>query len=98
MNRRTTTRFRVSVVPLVMGRMTDDERKLLDFEEWNPRTDRRKEGTIRSELAMSWVRYRQVLIRLVRRQDVLAEYASVALRVSEATAAAAVARRAARRF
>lgn len=97
MNRRTTTRFRVSVVPLMMGCMTDDERKLLDFEESNPRNDRRKEGAIRSELAMSWVRYRQVLIRLVRRQDVLAEYASVAHRVSEATAAA-VARRAARRF
>ncbi|MBF4597192.1 DUF3263 domain-containing protein [Curtobacterium sp. VKM Ac-2889] len=76
--------------------MTDDERKLLDFEESNPRNDRHKEAAIRAELAMSWVRYQQVLIRLVQRHDVLAEYATVAHRVARMTAAA-VARRAARR-
>lgn len=81
----------------MMAAMTDDERKLLDFEELNPRNDRRKEGAIRTEFAMSWVRYRQLLNRLVERQDVLAEYASIAHRVTAATAAA-VARRAARRF
>ncbi|MGW8430921.1 DUF3263 domain-containing protein [Curtobacterium citreum] len=77
--------------------MTNDERRILEFEEGHPRHDRRKEGDIRSELSMSWVRYRQVLLGLVRRQDVVAEFPLVARRVEEATAAA-VARRAARRF
>lgn len=67
------------------------------FEEANPRNDRRKEAAIRTELAMSWVRYRQLLVRLVSRADVLEEYASVAHRVQRATAAG-VASRAARRF
>ncbi|WIA96425.1 DUF3263 domain-containing protein [Curtobacterium sp. MCBA15_004] len=77
--------------------MTDDERRILEFEESHPRYDRRKEGDIRSELSMSWVRYRQVLLGLVGRQDVVAEFPIVTRRVVEATAAA-VARRAARRF
>jgi hypothetical protein len=77
--------------------MTDDERKLMAFEEANPRNDRRKEAAIRTELAMSWIRYRQLLVRLVSRSDVLEEYASVAHRVQRATAAG-VASRAARRF
>lgn len=77
--------------------MTDDERRLMQFEEAHPRNDRRKEAAIRSELSMSWVRYRQLLGRLVARPDVLEEYASVANRVVRATAAG-VARRAARTF
>lgn len=89
--------FGVSVASVMMTVMTDDERKVLDFEESNPRDDRRKEGTIRTEFAMSWVRYRQLLNRLVERQDVIAEYASVAHRVAAATATA-VSRRADRRF
>jgi hypothetical protein len=77
--------------------MTNDERQILEFEEAHPRDDRRKEGAIRSELSMSWVRYRQRLLGLVVREDVLAEYAVVANRVRRATTAA-VARRAAHRF
>jgi hypothetical protein len=77
--------------------MTDDERRMLEFEEAHPLNDRRKEGAIRTQLSMSWVRYRQRILRLVRREHVLAEYAVVAHRVERATAAA-VARRAARRF
>jgi len=80
-----------------MPSMTDDDRKLLAFEETHPRNDRRKEAAIRTELSMSWVRYRQVLSRLVVRPDVLEEYASVAHRVERATAAS-VARRAAHRL
>lgn len=77
--------------------MTDDERRILEFEEANPRDDRRKEAAIRTTFAMSWVRYRQLLVGLVQREDVLAEHAVVAHRVQRATAAG-VARRAARRF
>lgn len=77
--------------------MTDDDRKLMEFEEAHPRNDRRKEAAIRSELSMSWVRYRQLLGRLVTRPDVLEQFASVAHRVERATAAG-VARRAARRI
>lgn len=77
--------------------MTDEDRQLLDFEEANPRNDRRKEAAIRTVLSMSWVRYQQRLLGLVRRADVLAEYAVVVHRVQRATAAA-VDRRAARRF
>lgn len=77
--------------------MTDDEKRMLEFEEAHPRNDRRKEGDIRAQLSMSWVRYQQRLLRLVRREDVLAEYAVVAHRVERATTTA-VARRAARRF
>jgi len=75
--------------------MTDEDRKLLDFEEAHPRNDRRKEAAIRTELSMSWVRYRQVLARLIVRPEVLEHYASVAHRVERATTAG-VARRAAR--
>lgn len=77
--------------------MTDDERAILAFEESRPRNDRRKEADIRTQFSMSWVRYRQLLTGLVRRPDVLAEFAGVAHRVKRATTAA-VARRAARRF
>jgi hypothetical protein len=77
--------------------MTNDERLILDFEEAHPRNDRRKEGAIRTELSMSWVRYQQRLLGLVRREDVLAEYAQVAHRVARATAAG-VTRRAARQL
>jgi hypothetical protein len=77
--------------------MTNDERLILDFEETHPRNDRRKEGAIRTELSMSWVRYQQRLLGLVRREDVLAEYAQVAHRVARATTAG-VAHRAARTF
>ncbi|WIA97636.1 DUF3263 domain-containing protein [Curtobacterium sp. MCBA15_004] len=77
--------------------MSDDERRILEFEEANPRDDRQKEAAIRTGFAMSWVRYRQLLLRLVQREDVLAEHALVAHRVRRATAAG-VARRAARHF
>jgi hypothetical protein len=77
--------------------MTDDDRKLLEFEEAHPRNDRRKEAAIRTELSMSWIRYRQVLSRLIVRPEVLEQYATVAHRVERATVAG-VARRAARRL
>jgi hypothetical protein len=77
--------------------MIDSERAVLAFEEQHPRNDRTKEAAIRTELDMSWVRYRQVLGRLVRRPDVLEEYAVVAHRVQRATSRA-VSARASRRF
>lgn len=87
----------MSVVATIMVGMTNDERAILEFEERHPRNDRRKEGAIRTELSMSWVRYQQRLLGLVGREDVLAEFAGVAHRVERATSAA-VGRRAARRF
>lgn len=81
----------------MLERMTEDERRLMDFEESHPRNDRRKEAAITTELSMSWIRYRQLLGRLVQREDVLAAYAAVTHRVERATAAA-VDRRAARRL
>jgi hypothetical protein len=77
--------------------MTDDDRRLMAFEEAHPRNDRRKEAAIQTELSMTWVRYQQILLRLVGRQDVLEEFAPVAHRVERATAAR-VATRAAHRF
>lgn len=78
--------------------MTDAERAILAFEEQYPRNDRVKEAAIRTELGMSWVRYRQVLLRLVEREDVLAAYAVVAHRVQRATAAGVRARVVGRTF
>ncbi|PZE66873.1 DUF3263 domain-containing protein [Curtobacterium sp. MCBD17_021] len=77
--------------------MIDSERAVLAFEEQHPRNDRTKEAAIRTELDMSWVRYRQVLGRLVQRQDVLDEYAVVAHRMQRATERG-VAARAAKTF
>lgn len=65
--------------------MTGDERAVLAFEERYPRNDRAKEAAAREELGLSWVRYRQVLLQLVRREDVLEEYAVLAHRVERAT-------------
>lgn len=50
--------------------MTDDERAVLRFEEQHPRNDRTKEAAVREALGVSWVRYRQLLLRLVGREDV----------------------------
>ncbi|PZE34029.1 DUF3263 domain-containing protein [Curtobacterium sp. MCSS17_006] len=72
--------------------MTGDERAVLTFEEQHPRNDRRKEAAIRTELAVSWVRYRQVLLRLTAREDVVAEFPVVAHRVQRATERALAAR------
>ncbi|WP_181420123.1 DUF3263 domain-containing protein [Curtobacterium sp. MCPF17_003] len=77
--------------------MTDDERAILVFEEQRPRNDRGKEAAVRVEFGVSWVRYQQQLLRLVARDDVLAEFAPVAHRVQRVTADR-VAARAARRF
>ncbi|MBA8988954.1 hypothetical protein FHW23_000186 [Curtobacterium pusillum] len=67
--------------------MTDDERAILRFEEQHPRSDRAKEAAVREVFGVSWVRYRQVLLRLVRRQGVLEEFPIVAHRVIRTTAA-----------
>jgi hypothetical protein len=75
-----------------MQPMIDSERAVLTFEEQHPRNDRSKEAAIRTELEMSWVRYRQLLGRLVQRPDVLEEYAVVAHRVQRMTAAGVTAR------
>lgn len=75
-----------------MTPMIDSERAILAFEEQHPRNDRTKESAIRTELDMSWVRYRQMLGRLVSRPDVLEEYAVVAHRVQRSTAAGVAAR------
>ncbi len=77
--------MRVSVDGETIGPMIDSERAVLAFEEQHPRNDRTKEAAVRNELGLSWVRYRQVLLRLVRRQDVLEEYPVVAHRVLRAT-------------
>jgi hypothetical protein len=76
--------------------MTDDERAILTFEDQHPRNDRTKEALIRNELAVSWVRYRQVLLRLVERADVAQEFPIVTHRVQRTTEQS-VANRAARR-
>lgn len=65
--------------------MNDTERAVLAFEELHPRNDRTKEADIRNELGMSWVRYRQLLGKLVQRPDVLSEFAVVAHRVQRST-------------
>jgi hypothetical protein len=77
--------------------MTDDERAILAFEESHPRNDRSKEAAVRETFGESWVRYEQRLQRLVKREDVLADYAVVASRVQRATEKRA-ALRGARRF
>ena len=77
--------------------MTDEERAILVFEEQRPRNDRSKEAAVRVEFGVSWVRYQQRLLRLVAREDVVAEFASVAGRVRRATEQRA-ALRGARRF
>lgn len=76
--------------------MIDSERAILTFEEQHPRNDRTKEAAIRTELGVSWVRYRQLLLRLVGRRDVVKEFPIVAHRVARVTAES-VANRAARR-
>lgn len=77
--------------------MTDEERAILVFEETHPRNDRRKEAAVRDTFGESWVRYEQRLQRLVKREDVLAEFGGVAGRVRRATEQRA-ALRGARRF
>jgi hypothetical protein len=77
--------------------MTDDERAVLVFEEQHPRNDRRKEAAVRETFGTSWVRYQQQLLGLVKREDVLAEFAPVAHRVQRVTADR-TALRSARRF
>lgn len=77
--------------------MTDDERRILAFEDNHPRNNRGKEAAIRTAFGMSWVRYRQILARLVTRADVVGEYAVVAHRVQRTTERG-VTRRAARTF
>jgi hypothetical protein len=65
--------------------MTDEERTILMFEEEHPRNDRRKEAAVRDAFGVSWVRYQQRLLQLVRREDVLEEFAPVAHRVQRVT-------------
>jgi hypothetical protein len=77
--------------------MNDDERAILMFEEQYPRNDRSKEAAVRDVLGISWVRYRQRLLQLVRRRDVLEEFPIVAHRVIRTTDAG-VRARAARTF
>lgn len=77
--------------------MTDDERALLVFEEQYPGNDRRKEAAVRETFDVSWVRYQQRLLRLIAREDVLAEFAPVAHRVQRQTEQR-VSARAAKRF
>lgn len=77
--------------------MTDEERTILVFEEEHPRNDRRKEAAVRDAFGVSWVRYQQRLLGLVKREDVLAEFAPVAHRVQRMTAERS-ALRSARRF
>lgn len=67
--------------------MTDDEHAILAFEERHPRNDRSKEAAARTELGMSWVRYRQVLLRLVEREDVVRAHPLTVHRVQRATRA-----------
>lgn len=87
----------MSVAGETIGTMIDSERAVLAFEEQHPRNDRTKEAAIRNDLGLSWIRYRQVLLRLARRQDVLEEYPVVAHRVLRMTDAG-VRARAARTF
>ena len=68
--------------------MTDNERAILAFEERYPRNDRSKEAATRVELGMSWVRYRQTLLQLIEREDVIREYPLTVHRVRRATRAA----------
>lgn len=72
--------------------MSDDERAVLVFEEQHPKNDRRKEAAVREKFDVSWVRYQQRLLRLAKREDVLAEFAIVAHRVMNRTEAGAAAR------
>lgn len=67
--------------------MTDDERAILAFEERHPRNDRSKEAAARTELGLSWVRYRQILLRLIERADVVEAHALTVHRVQRATRA-----------
>jgi hypothetical protein len=65
--------------------MTDDERDRMEFEESHPRNDRIKEAEIRVRFGQSWVRHQQIVVRLVRRQDVVAEYPMACRRVERQT-------------
>lgn len=77
--------------------MTDDDRAILVFEETHPKNDRHKEAAVRTELGLSWVRYQQRVLGLVKREHVIAEFAPVAHRVDRLTERR-TSLRAARRF
>jgi hypothetical protein len=88
----------VSVVGLTLdGTMTDHERALLLFEEAHPRRDHTKEAASMSTFGITWVRYQQQLLRPAAPEDVNAEFALLAHRVTRSAAARSSAR-AARRF
>jgi hypothetical protein len=70
----------------------DDDRRSRRLEERHPRSDRTKEATVRDVLGISWVRYRQRLLQIVQRRDVLEEYAVLAHRVIRMTDAGVRAR------
>lgn len=67
--------------------MTDEESAILAFEERHPRNDRSKEAAARTELGLSWVRYRQILLQLVQREDVIRRHPLTVHRVQRATRA-----------
>ena len=67
--------------------MTDEESAILAFEERYPRNDRSKEAAARAELGLAWVRYRQILLQLVRREDVIRSHPITVHRVERATRA-----------
>jgi hypothetical protein len=77
--------------------MDEKERAILTLEERHPRNDRTKEAIIREELGLSWVRYRQLLLRIAASDDAAREFPMVVDRVQRTTAAA-VALRTARRL
>lgn len=61
--------------------MTDDDRALLDFEEAHPRNTNRKEAAVAEQFGIPLPRYYQRLLRLIERQEVVAEYPQLARRI-----------------
>jgi hypothetical protein len=75
-----------------MSGMDHDDRDLLLFESEHPVNNRRKEALIRERFAISWVRYRQRLQRLIRTADAAVEFPALARSIAERTERAVAAR------
>jgi hypothetical protein len=83
----------VRVVVRTLTYMTDDERRILLFERDHPENDRTKEATIRATFGFSWVRYRQILLRVIGDPTAVEEFPAVVRRVTDQTAGQMAARR-----
>lgn len=68
------------------------DRELLLFESEHPVNDRRKEALIRERFAISWIRYRQRLQRVIRTADAAVEFPVLVRSIADRTERAVTAR------